>query len=63
MDMREIRVRLILRELGIPITGTHENYRIIKFALYLAQAAGVDCDHYFHWSPAGEVVMSTIGEL
>lgn len=50
MNRQQLNTRLTLRALGVPLRLlTFDDRLIIQKSIYLAQAAGHDCGHYYRW--------------
>jgi uncharacterized protein YwgA len=54
MERRQIGLKLVLDQLGLPArVETFEDRLILQKAVYLAQAAGVHLGYYFRWYVRG----------
>lgn len=50
MDRRQIGVKLVMEQLGLPVqVQSFDDRLILQKAIYLAQAAGVNLGYYYRW--------------
>ncbi len=50
MNRQQLNTTLTLKALGVPLRmDSFDDRLIVQKALYLAQAAGHDCGHFFRW--------------
>ena len=50
MDRRQIGVKLVMDQLGLPVkVQSFDDRLILQKAIYLAQAAGVNLGYYYRW--------------
>ena len=50
MERRQISLKLVMEQLGLPVqVNSFEDRLILQKAVYLAQAAGIHVGYYFRW--------------